>query len=220
MNAGVGRTLLHAAMRKRILVRILLGVIALPVLSVALVLAYTFLRPYDLPAPTPRPPLASIAVHQVQWKDCKAVEAALQSGTYLCNVINCDVVDGFAPQMSLEAARARHGAPAGEWRDPHYDANAYYYEVPAGRVSLCLAPDSGQGHWVTVGYPKRSACKDVVLDPRLLAQIREIRGTDDEIYLTLRPADHVRGGISVFMKRDVCESFEFLGRESSDGSVR
>lgn len=148
------------------------------------------------------------------------MEAALQPGTYVCDVINCEVVDGFGPRISPEAARARHGAPAGEWRDRHYDAHGYYYEVPAGRVSLSLAPDSGQGHWVTVGYPKRSACKDVVLDARVLTQIREIRGSDDEIYFTLLPAEHGAGGIGLFVKGERCESFEFHGRESSDRNAK
>lgn len=136
----------------------------MPVVAAFFLLPRRFFRPYHLPAPPPRAPLASVAVHQVQWKDCKGVDAVLQSGSFLCDVIKCDVVEGLTPGISVDAARTRYGAPAGEWKDPLYDVPAYYYEVPAGRVSLALAPDSGQGHWVTVGYPK-----DVVTDARLLA---------------------------------------------------
>src|SRR5258706_15790193 len=76
--------------------------------------------PYLPPAPPARAPLASIAVHQVQWKDCKGVDAVLQSGVFLCDVISCDVVEGVAPGISADAARTRYGAPAGEWKDPLY----------------------------------------------------------------------------------------------------
>jgi hypothetical protein len=151
----------------------------------------------------------------VQWKDCKGVEAVLQSGTFLCDVINCDVVEGFTPGISADVARTRYGKPSGEWKDPLYDVPAYYYEVPAGRISLGLAPDSGQGHWVTVAYPKRSGCKDVVGDARLLAQVLEIKGTDDEIYFTVRPVDRAPGGLGLHVKGNTCDSLELHGIEPS-----
>jgi hypothetical protein len=110
-------------------------------------------------------------------------------------------------------ARTRYGAPAGQWTDPGYYASAYYYDRPSGRISLALAPDSGQGHWVTIAYPKRSACKDVVKDARLLAQAQEIKGTDDEIYFTVRPADGAPGGLGLHIKGDTCESLELHGIE-------
>jgi hypothetical protein len=175
--------------------------------------AFRLLRPYDLPAPARRPPFASLSVHQVQWKDCKAVEGILERGSFVCGVIDCGVFRGFLPGMSPEAAKARHGPAHGEWHDPHYDVRAYYYDVPFGRISLARAPDSGSGHWVTVGYPKRALCKDVVRDARVLAQLQEIKGSDSEIYLTLLPAGGDQGGISLHVTGTRCESLEFDGTE-------
>jgi hypothetical protein len=199
--------------RRRVVVLLLLGVLLLPVVAAPLFLPRRLFRPYNLPAPPPRAPLVSIAVHQVQWKDCKGVEAVLQSGTFLCDVINCDVFEGFTPGISADVARTHYGTPAGEWNDPSYNVPAYYYEGPAGRISLGLAPDSGQGHWVTVAYPKRSACKDVMEDTRLLAQALEIKGTDDEIYFTLRPANGAPGGLGLHIKGNNCDSLELHGIE-------
>ena len=200
--------------RRRIVLLLLLGVFLLPVVVAFLLLPRGCFRPYNLPAPPPRAPLASIAVHQVQWKDdCKGVEAVLQSGAFLCDVINCDVFEGFTPGISPDVAQTRYGNPAGEWTDPSYYAPAYYYERPAGRISIALAPDSGQGHWVTIAYPKLSACSDVVKDGRLLAQAQEIKGTDDEIYFTVRPADGASGGVGLRIKSNRCESLELHGSE-------
>ena len=200
--------------RRRAVLLLVLGALLLPLVAAFLLLPRRF-RPYHLPAPPARAPLAFIAVHQVQWKDCKGVDAVLQSGSFLCDVINCDVLEGLTPGISPDVARTRYGAPTGEWKDPLYDVPAYYYEVPAGRVSLTLAPDSGQGHWVTVGYPKRATCKDVVRDARLLAQILEIKGTDDEIYFTVMPADRVLGGLGLHVKGNTCDSLELHGIEPS-----
>jgi hypothetical protein len=198
--------------RHRVLLLLLAG-LALPVIAIVALLARSRLRPYDLPAPPARAPLASLAVHQVQWKDCKGVDAILEPGALLCDVVNCAVVEGFGSGWSPDVARAKHGAPSGEWTDPLYDAHAYYYEVPEGRVSLCLAPDSGHGHWVTVGYPKSFACKDVIRHAGLLAQLLELKGSDDEIYLDLRPASGARGGLGVHVKGETCDSLEFDGTE-------
>ncbi len=201
--------------RRRAVLLLIVGVGLLSVVAAFVLLPRRLFRPYHLPAPPPRAPLASIAVHQVQWKDCKGVDAVLQSGVFLCDVISCDVVEGVAPGISADAARTRYGAPAGEWKDPLYDVPAHYYEVPAGRVSLGLAPDSGQGHWVTIGYPNRAACKDVVRDARLLAQILEIKGIDDEIYFTVRPAEQAPGGLGLHVTGNTCDSLELHGIEPS-----
>jgi hypothetical protein len=152
----------------------------------------------------------------VQWKDCKGVDATLQRDALLCDVVACGVVEGFDPGMSLEAAQARHGPPTGQWTDPLYGVPAYYYEVPLGRVSLCLAPDSGKGHWVTIGYPQRSACRDVVRHADLLAQMLEIKGGDDEIYFSVKAGDGGPGGISLHVQGVTCESFQVNGTEQWD----
>ena len=201
--------------RRRAVLLLVLGALLVPVVAAFLLLPRRLFRPYHLPAPPSRAPLASIAVHQVQWKDCKGVDAVLRPGSFLCDVINCDVVEGMTPGISADAARTRYGPPAGEWRDPFYGASAYYYDFPAGRVSLALAPDSGQGHWVTVGYPKRANCEDVVRDAELLAQVREIKGTDDEIYFTVRPGADVPGGLGLHVNGNTCDSLELHGIEPS-----
>src|SRR5262245_7989110 len=201
--------------RRRAVLLLVLGALLVPVVAAFFLLPRRLFRPYHLPAPPSRAPLASIAVQQVQWKDCKGVDAVLQSGSFLCDVITCDVVEGVTPGISQDAALSRYGAPAGEWSDPLYGVPAHYYEVPAGRVSVGLAPDSGQGHWVTVAYPTRSACKDVVRDAQLLAQVLEIKGTDDEIYFTVRPAEGVPGGLGLHVKGTTCDSLELHGIEPS-----
>jgi hypothetical protein len=203
----------------RSLVRLFVGVGALALVGVAGFI-YSLTRGNLLPAPLPRPPLASIEVRQVQWKDCKSIEAVLQSGSRLCDVINCEAVEGLRPGMTPEMARAVFGSPQGEWTDPSYGDRASYHDTAAGRISVVLASDSGKGHWTVVSYPKRSACRDVVTHAGVLGQIRSIKGTDDEIYFTLRAAVGTSGGLGLHITGDKCDSIEFHGIEGQTFPTR
>ena len=134
----------------------------------------------------------------------------------MCDVVACDVFDGFEGQMSPDAARERVGTPSGRWLDPWYRVDAPYYDRPEGRVSLCRAPDSGGYHWETVAYPQDPTCHSVFRNVEARSQILQIARSGGMVRVhVLRSVGW--GGISVSMSGGGCDKLILTAQESESG---
>jgi hypothetical protein len=158
-------------------------------------------------------PLARMRVTQHHGKTDE-VFVTLAAGVRLEQAVNLSLFEGFDPQMTVEAARARLGQPAGTWSDPFCRAPAPYYERGNGKVSLCrYATEFGGHRWDTIVYPRQCVHAYAFKDERMLRQVVPWLPTERAISVhVLRQVGW--GGATVRMSRERCEWIVLSERES------